>query len=248
MTTIRRDSSPQVWYITIDEMLDDTLTNACLGLLSNHEKQRHARFHFARDRALFLVSHAMLRVVLSQYAAVSPRDWQFQTNRFGRPELSASCADTGLRFNLTHTRGMAACIVTKSMDCGIDIEQLQRQSCMTDIARKMFSPSENLALEQAADAQKSRLFYSLWTLKEAYVKACGTGLTVSTRDFSFDINNKKDIAVSFVAESNDCPEQWYFSLYSPISQAVLATALRTKATPTISYHSFSTDQILGHLY
>ena len=237
--------SPQVWYLSIDESMDISEARTCLDILSDHEKKRYERFRFERDRVLFLLSHAMLRVVLSQYAEIAPQDWLFESSQSGRPELTGSCANTRLRFNLTHTRGMAACIVTENVDCGIDLEQLQRQSSMTGIAEKMFSSAENLTLQQVAATDKSCLFYSFWTLREAYLKACGTGLTVPTRNFSFDLSNRENITVSFSEGINDCAEHWHFSLYSPTEKTLLATALRSMAVPAISYHAFSREQLLA---
>jgi len=77
-----------------------------MGLLSDEERQRLTRFHFERDRVLFLVAHALLRITLSRYANIDPRAWQFRTGSYGRPEIADP--RSRLRFSLSHTRGLAA--------------------------------------------------------------------------------------------------------------------------------------------
>src|SRR5262249_49748456 len=93
-------------------------------LLSDEEKQRLERFHFERDRVLFLIAHALLRIALSRHSIIDPRAWQFRASTYGRPEIIDS--RSRLRFSLSHTRGLAACAIVLDRNIGIDVEHISR--------------------------------------------------------------------------------------------------------------------------
>jgi 4'-phosphopantetheinyl transferase len=159
--------------------------------LSTQEIERYERFNFDKDRHNYLVSHALLRHALSKYSAViTPSQWQFSSNAHGKPELQQSVTpDTDapvIRFNLTHTDGLCACVVTLNKTCGIDAENIHRQNNLAAVARRMFADEELKMLHQSADEKQQ--FFNFWTLREAYVKALGTGLAGSSKDYYFSLD------------------------------------------------------------
>ena len=89
----------------------------------------------------------------------------------------------------------------------------------------MFADEE---LAQLNDNTLNQQFYYFWTLREAYVKAQGTGLAGSSKEFYFDID-KEDFSVRFRQKntSNDNDEHWYFSLYEPTTEHVLAVGFQS---------------------
>ena len=111
------------------------------ALMSPDEHERMARLVFGRDRRRFLLTRALVRTMLSRYAAVPPADWAFITNVHGRPEiLNRPRGVPDLRFNLSHTDGLIACAVTIGREVGIDVEHIQRH-LTHDIAGN-FAPRE----------------------------------------------------------------------------------------------------------
>ena len=73
---ITADSSRiDLWCTYISEIGDDSLLSRYDALLSAEERARQARFRFARDQRRFLVTRALVRTVLSRYAAVRPEEW-----------------------------------------------------------------------------------------------------------------------------------------------------------------------------
>ncbi len=89
--------------------------------LSPEETKRYRRYHRRCDRKLFLLAHALLRRTLSRYADVGPAEWRFDIAEHGRPELSAPFSGLGLRFNISHTPGLAAVVISNEADAGIDV-------------------------------------------------------------------------------------------------------------------------------
>ena len=147
-------------------------------------------------------------------------------NEYGRPELASVHELPQLRFNLSHTEGLVACVISDTVDCGIDVENRLRHCDYPGIARRMFSPEENKRLDRLDHEQQAEYFFSLWTLKEAYVKARGLGLLLPTRMTNFIINSVDGITASFDKKLEEDSQDWQFTLHQPTREHILATAVR----------------------
>ena len=126
----------------------------------------------------YVQAHEFLRETLSRFAAVAPSEWRFTRGEFGRPAIAGPMEGMGLEFNLSHTSDWTAVVVTRGVPCGIDIELIRPIPQMLDIARTHFAPEELRALEQLDENIRPRRFFELWTEKEAWLKACGGGLSL----------------------------------------------------------------------
>ncbi len=82
------------------------------------------------------------------------------------PERGKPCWPGGLEFNISHTADLVACVATRDVSVGIDVEAAGRVSLAT--VRRMASSAE-LALAGATALGATHL----WTRKEAVVKAAG---------------------------------------------------------------------------
>jgi 4'-phosphopantetheinyl transferase len=213
-----------LWITTPEEIDDPALLETYLSWLDEEERHRQRRFLFEHLRHHFLVSHGLVRWVLSQYADVAPQDWRFTRNAYGRPDIDGPMA---LRFNLSHTRNMAVCAVTCGDEVGVDVEYTRRRSDLRNIAQHFFAPSECSALADLDDSALRRRFFDLWTLKEAYIKARGMGLHLPLDGFAFDL--EQHISIRFASTIEDDPERWQFALLSFDEDHQLAIALDAPA-------------------
>lgn len=155
-----------------------------LALLSPGERQRYERFHFERHRREYLCAHALLRLALSKHAGTPPHRWEFATGQWGKPYLTDS---PELKFNLSHTESFVACAIAEKCEVGIDAEKVDRTVSATDIARRFFADAEVRQIEALPAHSQRDAFFRIWTLKEAYVKACGRGFDLPLREFWFEI-------------------------------------------------------------
>jgi 4'-phosphopantetheinyl transferase len=155
-----------------------------IAAMSGEERARAARFVFPRDRLSYQVAHGLLRLVLARQTGVAARDLAFSSSALGRPELQPGGEGPGrVRFNLSHTRDLVGCAVTRDAEIGFDLERMMAPAPI-DTAGRYFSPAERAWLSgQVADRQPEA-FYELWTLKEAYLKARGLGLSLPLESFS----------------------------------------------------------------
>lgn len=128
---------------------------------------------------------------------VDPKCLKFERSKFGKPQVIwPTHAQNGetlhppqLCFNLSHTQSLIACAITNGSQVGIDVEEQGRilSSDALAFARRKFSEEEAVGLEQITDpVERNRRFLQLWTLKEAYLKALGKGVSGTTlKDITF---------------------------------------------------------------
>jgi 4'-phosphopantetheinyl transferase len=199
-------------------------------VLSPEESARRDRYRFEPDRRDYAVAHDLLRRSLSRYGATPPHAWRFGVGANGKPFLS----DAGLSFNLSHTRGLVACGIARAMPVGIDVERTDRQIQTATLAERFFSAPEAASLGRGSTNAGDR-FFDLWTLKEAFIKAIGTGLSQPLNSFSFDLD-RDDRSIGFAAPGFDAAE-WQFALYAPLPDARLAVAVHARGKRRVRWHA-----------
>jgi 4'-phosphopantetheinyl transferase len=222
---------PVIATATPSELADDGIRTKFLNSLSADEKTRMMRFHSRESQDLFLLAHGLVRTWLSRCQAVDAAAWRFETGPHGRPEISDP--PSSLRFNLSHTKGLAACAITDGCDVGIDVEHIARPVSARELAKRFFSEREYADLSGLdGDAERAR-FFEYWTLKEAYIKARGLGLSIPLSSFSFyrDVGNQWRI--EFDERCSDTPGGWTFRSWrmGPVHQAALALAHTHQEAP-----------------
>lgn len=145
--------------------------------LTDDERERRSRFRFQEDRDLFLVARAVLRWFLGRWRGERPEEVRFVYNGYGKPALAeAGAAD--LRFNVSHSARQVAWAFASGFDVGIDVERIRPLDDLMALAGRYFAPAERGQLAERPESERVVRFFELWTLKEAFVKARGTGLSM----------------------------------------------------------------------
>jgi 4'-phosphopantetheinyl transferase len=214
-----------VWLVEPEQIEEPRLLEAYLGLLSPEEREKQRRFHFERHQRQYLVSHALVRLTLSRYAPVEPRAWSFVTNEYGCPRVEGE-GSAGLRFNLSHTDGMAMVAVARDVDVGVDVEDALRKGETVALAERFFAPSEVAALRALEVPRQRERFFEYWTLKEAYIKARGMGLSLPLEQFAFELRPGEHPRIAFDPRLKDEPEAWHFVQLRPSTRHLAAVAVR----------------------
>jgi len=160
--------------------------------LSSDEQERALRFKFSEHQDRFVIFHGFMRRVLGSYLVTEASSLVFKTAEKGKPYLDPPDNEIcPLKFNLSHTEDIALLAVSSGLDVGIDIENRQRNSDWQGIARRFCTPEEQEALFSSGSMDEQReAFFDLWTRKEAYIKALGSGLALSPTQFSLTVAPK----------------------------------------------------------
>lgn len=219
------DRQAHVWYCATEVLPEHTVTDA-LAVLSEEERERHDRFLFWPTRRDYAIAHALLRTTLSRYHKREPREWRFETLPGGKPVL-ASNEEASCSFSLSHARGLVACAVSNGPAVGVDVEVVGRNINPTPLAAHYFSQSEAAALSECGDDLRLARFVELWTLKEAYLKAVGTGLASSLSTFSLDLGIPHQVHLA-LSGSVSPEREWQFAMFKPMPSHELAIAVRSE--------------------
>ena len=216
-----------VGYLPLEEIAQDR-ADEDLALLSEEELARHARLP-ERGRAEFRSARALLRRMLSRYSAKDPRAWRFSRSVDGKPEIAGAGPDPGLAFNVSHTRGLVACAVARATPVGIDVEWSGRSRRYEALAGRVLAPAEREAMESLAAAARIPRFLDYWTLKEAHLKAAGTGLRASPGALEFRLLGERDAHCVVDPEPGSTP--WHYLRLKPTPSHHLAVAFTGRDAP-----------------
>jgi 4'-phosphopantetheinyl transferase len=143
-----------------------------VALLDEHERDRLARFRRDADRARYLASHALARVVLGELIDVAPADVEFDRScrcgeQHGKPVVRGGGAPG---FSITHAGDVVGVAVWPDGPVGLDTEHVRPMTDLAGMVRHVASPAE-------APHTTPGAFFTAWTRKEALLKATGTGLS-----------------------------------------------------------------------
>ncbi|HEY0706111.1 MAG TPA: 4'-phosphopantetheinyl transferase superfamily protein [Polyangia bacterium] len=217
---LRRES--HVWMVDARDVSPTRLAQY-EALLDDEELDRsHGRP--AGDRRMFIIVRALVRTALSHYAPVSPKDWKFAAGPYGRPYIAGPAGAPALNFSVTCTGHYAFVLVTTGPYAAIDAERFRRIDNVTRIARSYYAPAEAAAVGLAAKDERNELFFTLWSLKEAYLKARGYGTMVPLPGATFTVEGA---AIDFELDDSmeDDAGRWDFQLLHPTPDTVVTVAL-----------------------
>jgi 4'-phosphopantetheinyl transferase len=170
----------QIHLLRMDE--EGKVFEPFLTLLPHEEQARYSGFASPSRRGEFLAARLLARFLLSFYIEKEPHDLKFYVHE-GKPFVAGS----PFRFNLSHTAGLIACSLSLR-EVGIDVERMETGSKTERpwalLAKRFFSPEEQDYLFSFLEASRHQIFYQIFTMKEAYAKALGQGLSLSWTNFS----------------------------------------------------------------
>lgn len=146
--------------------------------LSDDERVRAHRFLLPHLTVHYVAARGMLRDVLARYSRQPAADLRFTYGEHGKPSM-----DGPLRFNLSHSHGLALLAVTRGHEVGVDLEAVRQDIMGERIAERFFSPREVQMLGALPADQQAVGFFNCWTRKEAYIKALGSGLFLALDRF-----------------------------------------------------------------
>jgi 4'-phosphopantetheinyl transferase len=146
-------------------------------VLSEEEKRRASRFHFACDRRRYIAAHGMLREILASYLETEPGKLRFRSGSSGKPRLASDPSDSDIRFSLSRSRDLSLVAVAVGVEIGVDIEYISPDVDSAEIAGTFFSVNEKEKLASLAGSHAREAFFRCWTRKEAFLKGMGAGLS-----------------------------------------------------------------------
>jgi 4'-phosphopantetheinyl transferase len=202
------------------------------------ERARYDRFLHDADRLMFLTGRVMARTLVGRALGCAPASWRWREGRHGRPEIDEP--GVAVHFNLAHSAGLVVCAIAPDREIGVDVEDRQRRPVDRRFVERYCSPSEVADVAAQPDEDWHDRFLMYWTLKEAYLKARGLGVSVSLSSVSFTLDPTGSAKVGFLDALADFDTRWLFHLTRPTDRHVMAVAVSTAdgVQPAISIQPF----------
>lgn len=224
------DSEIHLWRAYDRDMTAPSRLNALASCLSEEERAKGRRFAFPHLQHQYLITRALQRQVLSRYEpSIGPDQWGFDQTDYGKPFITNPLRQA-LFFNVSHTDGLVVIAVSRQSVLGVDVEYGQRVLDDLPLMRRCFTDAEWQWLMSLSPNAQVQLFWKLWTLKEAVIKAEGKGVSMDLQSFGFeffhratDTDDCGDMVARFEAEGSE--KDWSFSHYHLSSGHHLALAV-----------------------
>lgn len=205
-----------VWRATLDQPPPHFLHN-----LAADEQAWAERFYFEKDREHFIVAHGVLRAILGRYLNRAPESLSFCYSAHGKPSL----AGNAIRFNMSHSHGIALYAVTRGREVGIDIERIRSNVEVEEVAERFFSQREVAKLRTLPAGVQREAFFNCWTRKEAYIKARGEGLSLPLDQFDVSLAPGEPVALLGTRPDPSEAARWSLRELPPTPGYVAALAV-----------------------
>lgn len=218
------DACVNVWHAAASSESFGNWESACEQMLVPEEVTKANRFRRLTSRNQHVVGRAMARRLLGD-DQVEPHEVQFGTGEHGKPYVT-SPPKAKQPFNVAHTDGLVLCGVAdhRVEMLGVDVEALNRRTS-TELAERYFSEPEVQFLRQQTAASQQHCFLRIWTLKESYIKAIGTGLHTPLCDFAFREIDSDRPKIDFLSEALRDGRDWRFECFEPRDGFIAAAAV-----------------------
>jgi 4'-phosphopantetheinyl transferase len=213
-----------VWLLRAEQVAAPALLRRFEALLAPDEQDRRDRYAHERTRTEYLLARGLARTVLASYTGLAPSELRFAADAFGKPVLLAPVGKSHLHFNLSHSHGVIVCAAAIERQVGIDVEDAGRTLECLDLAERYFAAAEYAHLRNLRGAERQATFFAIWTLKEAFVKAIGQGLSFALDSFAFELDGDQLIRFN---PPLSLPGSWRFFQFEPSPRHRGALAVET---------------------
>ena len=222
-TIILGSNEVHVWRAALDE--PPPQIDSFLHTLAADEQTRAERFYFQRDRERFITARGVLRAILGLYLNRAPKCLSFCYSSHGKPALAWESGGDAIRFNMSHSHGVALYAVARGREVGIDLEFIRRDLEVEQIAERFFSRRETATLRALPTDLRKYAFFLCWTRKEAYIKARGEGLSLPLDQFDVSLIPGEPAALLSAQPDSDEALRWSLQELTLASGYVAALAV-----------------------
>ena len=177
----RRIDEIDVFYV--DLAPNDSFEAAAFGLLNVAERARWRRFMFPGPKRRFALCRGALRTHIIDLMGCTNDQLTFGENEHGKPHALVGGRRVPFSFNVTHSGRHGLLAIGSSARLGVDIEERVSNRHIDLLSESVFGPNERSELNSVEVQRKIAMFFKLWTVKEALVKALGVGMSLDTSEF-----------------------------------------------------------------
>ncbi len=151
--------------------------------LNAEERVRWERFLFPGPKRRFALCRSALRRLLCERLRCTNDDLTFAEMEFGKPYAIVQGKPASISFNVSHSGGHGLIAVAAEGRIGVDVEERVSNRHLDLLVDTVLGPNERNEIGSLSGGQKLSMFFNLWTVKEALIKALGAGISLDTSKF-----------------------------------------------------------------
>jgi 4'-phosphopantetheinyl transferase len=234
------DSDVHIWCLPLSGSVDELAHYQ--SILSADEMARVGRFRFQQDREHYIFGRGILRTLLGGYLQMDATRIKFIYGPYGKPRVESTFQNQTLQFNLAHSKDYAIYTFTWGRAIGVDLEHVHPLPEAEDLAERFFTPRENAWLNSFTGDKHTEAFFQLWTCKEAFLKAHGSGLTTPLNQVDVLIGGDSSIRILAIDSKLDS-SSWRLEIFNPIHAYQAALALNGHMGDKLFFYIQRLEQI-----
>ncbi|MCP4156645.1 MAG: 4'-phosphopantetheinyl transferase superfamily protein [bacterium] len=179
----------EIYSVKVPPTMDDTLFSRLLDFVAPEKQDRIRRFVRESDRLRGLFSDLLIRAIIMEKLHLRNEQISFGTNEYGKPFLIDR---KDFHFNISHS-GIWVVAAMDTQPVGVDVEKVSDFDM--DITGSFLSEDEHHDLMGQGEGDQLSYFFTLWSLKESYIKIIGKGLSQPLDSFSIRVVDDKKIVI-----------------------------------------------------
>jgi 4'-phosphopantetheinyl transferase len=160
----------------VDLSVKSSIESEALEWLDSRELDRWRRYEYEGPRRRFALCRAALRAILCEELACSNEQLAFANSLHGKPVAMLANQDAAIHFNVSHSTNHGLVAVSSDRRVGVDVEERASRRNLDLLVDTVLSKNELANYAQSNECERYALFFKLWTIKEAVLKAYGVGL------------------------------------------------------------------------
>lgn len=196
----------KIYVMKFSGNIEKSIFQSLLRLIDKHKQERIKRFIRLRNMYSSLLGDLLIRYVIMRNIGIANDKISFSTNEYGKPYLNNY---NDFHFNISHSNDWIVCVVDDK-PVGVDIEKIRPINF--NIAKQFFSKEEHCDILAQHQSNRLSYFFSLWALKESYIKATGKGLSLPLNAFTLKLLN--DNKIKFKPEKSTQINESFFKQFN----------------------------------
>ena len=212
---MRYPDEPVVLFHKIDFALPEKTFISLLDKIRKPKQEKIKRYKFREDALRSLFGELLFKYALKKSYNINYDKEIIIEDEYGKPHLN----NRDIYFNISHSGDWTA-VVCFTSSAGIDIEKIENPPY--EIMPKNFTQTECEQIENDDEMIKTIQFYTMWTLKESYIKMLGQGLSIALDSFSISMKDKNNIEIT---DKNRATNNVCFKSFYPDSNHILSVCI-----------------------
>ena len=178
----------ELFAINISKYLDQEIPTEFLDKVTAARRKRVLGFRHSAGAWSSLIGELLVLKLYQQFTGSSASSVSFGKNQYGRPYIVDA---PDFSYNVSHSGDWVVCVVCpQAVEVGVDVEKVRTIRVIKEMAVRFFSVDEVAHLLSVPAEKQNAAFVTIWTRKESYLKACGTGVNRSLAGFTVPCEDK----------------------------------------------------------